>query len=136
MTSALTRARKARFAGLVLLCSSAFCLTGCNDGSGDPNAEIGAHPNLPEPTQYLLPPMHIAHIVGWSKDETPTVAQGLKIQPLAKGLEHPRSVYVLPNGDVLVVEVEVSRNTADQAAQGFDYGLGRIVRHIRRRREQ
>jgi len=48
--------------------------------------------------------MNIAHIVGWSKDETPTVAQGLKIQPLAKGLEHPRSVYVLPNGDVLVVE--------------------------------
>jgi glucose/arabinose dehydrogenase len=48
--------------------------------------------------------MHIAHIVGWSKDEMPTVAQGLKIQALAKGLEHPRSVYVLPNGDVLVVE--------------------------------
>jgi glucose/arabinose dehydrogenase len=102
--SAVTRARKARLAGLMLLCSSALCLTGCNDGSGDPNAEVGAHPNLPEPTQYLLPPMHIAHIVGWSKDETPTVAQGLKIQALAKGLEHPRSVYVLPNGDVLVVE--------------------------------
>jgi glucose/arabinose dehydrogenase len=48
--------------------------------------------------------MHIAHIVGWKKDEMPTVPQGLKIQALATGLEHPRSLYVLPNGDVLVVE--------------------------------
>jgi glucose/arabinose dehydrogenase len=48
--------------------------------------------------------MHIAHIVGWKKDETPTVPQGLKIQALATGLEHPRSLYALPNGDVLVVE--------------------------------
>jgi glucose/arabinose dehydrogenase len=48
--------------------------------------------------------MHIAHIVGWKKDETPTVPQGLKIRALATGLEHPRSLYVLPNGDVLVVE--------------------------------
>ena len=57
-------------------------LAGCNDGSGDPKAQIGANPNLPEPQQYLLPPMHIAHVVGWKKGETPTVAQGLKIQAL------------------------------------------------------
>jgi glucose/arabinose dehydrogenase len=48
--------------------------------------------------------MHIARVVGWKKDETPTVAQGLKIQALASGLQHPRSLYVLPNGDVMVVE--------------------------------
>jgi glucose/arabinose dehydrogenase len=59
---------------------------------------------LPDPQQYLLPPIHIARISGWKKDETPAVAQGLKIQALATGLEHPRSLYVLPNGDVLVVE--------------------------------
>jgi glucose/arabinose dehydrogenase len=48
--------------------------------------------------------MHIAPVVGWKKGETPTVAAGLKITALATGLEHPRSLYVLPNGDVLVVE--------------------------------
>jgi glucose/arabinose dehydrogenase len=95
-------AQRARGSAIVFI--SVLCLTGCDDHSGDAKAQIGPNPNLPEPTQYLMPPMHIARIVGWKKDETPTVAQGLKIQALATGLEHPRSLYVLPNGDVLVVE--------------------------------
>jgi glucose/arabinose dehydrogenase len=89
---------------LALLCASALCLTGCDDPGGDPKAQIGPHPNLPEITQYLMPPMHIAKIVGWKQGETPTVPQGLKVEALATGFEHPRSLYVLPNGDVLVVE--------------------------------
>jgi glucose/arabinose dehydrogenase len=97
-------ARAARIAGLALVCGSAFCLSGCDDGSGDPKAQIGAHPNLPEQAEYLLPPVHIARVVGWKSNETPTVAQGLKIQALATGLQHPRSLHVLPNGDILVVE--------------------------------
>jgi glucose/arabinose dehydrogenase len=48
--------------------------------------------------------MHIAKAIGWSKGETPTVPQGMQVHALATGLEHPRFVYVLPNGDVLVVE--------------------------------
>jgi glucose/arabinose dehydrogenase len=48
--------------------------------------------------------MHLAKVVGWKEGETPTVAAGLKIEALATGLQHPRSLYVLPNGDVLVVE--------------------------------
>jgi glucose/arabinose dehydrogenase len=96
--------RKARVSTLVALCTVASCLAGCGDTGGDPSAQIGPHPTLPEQTQYLLPPMHIARVVGWKKDETPTVPQGLKVQALATGLEHPRSLYVLPNGDVLVVE--------------------------------
>jgi glucose/arabinose dehydrogenase len=48
--------------------------------------------------------MHIAKVVGWNKDETPSVAKGLKIKTMATGLQHPRSLYVLPNGDILVVE--------------------------------
>ncbi|MBR1172158.1 PQQ-dependent sugar dehydrogenase [Bradyrhizobium liaoningense] len=87
-----------------LACASLLGLAGCNDGSGDPNAQVGANPALPEIQQYLLPPIHIARIVGWKKDETPTVAQDLQAKAFATGLQHPRSVYVLPNGDVLVVE--------------------------------
>src|ERR1700724_1940931 len=51
-----------------------------------------------------MPPMRVAKVVGWGKDENPTVPQGLQIHALATGFEHPRSLYVLPNGDVLVVE--------------------------------
>jgi glucose/arabinose dehydrogenase len=89
---------------VVVLCASALSLAACNDGSGDPKAEIGANPSLPPLRQFLFPPMHIARVVGWKQSEKPAVPQDLKIDALATGLEHPRSLYVLPNGDVLVVE--------------------------------
>ncbi|WP_430648947.1 PQQ-dependent sugar dehydrogenase [Bradyrhizobium hipponense] len=78
-------------------------LAGCNDSGGDPKLQIGANPVLPPLHQYLLPPIRIATPVGWGS-ETPKVPQGLQVHALATGLQHPRSVYVLPNGDVLVVE--------------------------------
>jgi glucose/arabinose dehydrogenase len=94
-----------RLLALVVLSAPLLCLAGCNDGSGDPNAQIGPNPKLPDIQQYLLPPMHIARVVGWkNKDETPAVAKGLAIHAFATGLQHPRSLYMLPNGDVLVVE--------------------------------
>jgi glucose/arabinose dehydrogenase/uncharacterized membrane protein len=65
--------------------------------------QYGPNPLLPAPHQYLLPPMHVAATAPWGT-AMPTVAAGLKIEALGTGFEHPRSVYVLPNGDVLVVE--------------------------------
>ena len=60
---------------LVLVAGSALCLASCDDGSGDPNAEIGANPKLPELQQYLMPPMHILNAptklmkgLGYGKD--------------------------------------------------------------------
>jgi glucose/arabinose dehydrogenase len=81
-----------------------FALAGCDDNGGDPKKQIGANPVLPDPQQYLLPPMHIARVAHWEEGEKPTVPQGLQIRALATGLQHPRSLYALPNGDVLVVE--------------------------------
>lgn len=78
-------------------------LTGCNDIGGDPKLQIGANPVLPPLHQYLLPPIRIATPVAWGS-ETPKVPQGLQVHALATGFQHPRSVYALPNGDVLVVE--------------------------------
>ena len=95
-----------------LLCALLALLAGCNDGSGDPKAQIGANPVLPDIQQYLLPPMHIARIVGWKKDEAPDVAQGLQAKAFATGLQHPRSIYVLPDGDVLVVESKAPKAAA------------------------
>jgi len=90
---------KAVFAGVSLL-----GLAACSDDSFDPQSQIGPNPTLPEPQQYLFPPMHLASVVGWKQGEKPTVPKGLRIEALATGLAHPRSLYVLPNGDVLVVE--------------------------------
>ena len=99
--------RRAISPSRLLMAGVAVCglaLAGCDDNGGDPNKQIGANPVLPEPQQYLLPPMHIAKIAHWGEGEKPTVPQGLTIRALATGLQHPRSLYALPNGDVLVVE--------------------------------
>jgi glucose/arabinose dehydrogenase len=80
-----------------------LALTGCGPKPIDPRRQVGPEPYLPPIHEYLLPPMHVAKIVSWN-GATPTVASGLKVQAYAAGLASPRSVYVLPNGDVLVVE--------------------------------
>jgi glucose/arabinose dehydrogenase len=54
--------------------------------------------------------MHLASVIGWKNGETPVVPQGLQIKALATGLAHPRSLYVLPNGDILVVESKAPRS--------------------------
>ena len=54
-----------RLLALALLSAPLLCLAGCNDGSGDPTAQIGPNPVLPDIQQYLMPPMHIARVVGW-----------------------------------------------------------------------
>jgi glucose/arabinose dehydrogenase len=94
-----------RISRLLFLSGGALALAGCgNSTPADPSTQIGANPDLPAPHQYLLPPMKVAKATPWTNGEIPTVAAGLKIEPLATGLMHPRQPYVLPNGDVLIVE--------------------------------
>jgi glucose/arabinose dehydrogenase len=100
------RFRRAISPSHFLMMGAAICglaLAGCDDNGGDPKKQIGANPVLPDPQQYLLPPMHIARVAHWGEGEKPMVPQGLQIRALATGLQHPRSLYALPNGDVLVV---------------------------------
>ena len=101
------RSFHARACALALLATAGASLASLpahSEDNFDPMSQVGPDPVLPEPQQYLFPPMHIAKVVGWKAGETPTVAPGLKIEPLAKNLQHPRALYVFPNGDVLVVE--------------------------------
>ena len=82
-----------------------FALAACGGSSKmDAMSQVGPNPPLPAQNQYLVPPMHVAPVEQWKDGATPTVAPGLKIAALATGFTHPRSLYVLPNGDVLVVE--------------------------------
>jgi glucose/arabinose dehydrogenase len=92
-----------RLAAVLAAGVASLALASCDDAGGDPRVQIGANPVLPAIQQYLVPPIRIAQPVPWGND-SPKVPQGLQIHPLAKGFEHPRSLYVLPNGDVLVVE--------------------------------
>jgi hypothetical protein len=86
------------------LAGLAFAVAACGRTPAPPSTQYGAAPELPAPQQYLLPPMRIAVSKGWGTDQTPDVAPGLQIHAFATGFAHPRTVYTLPNGDVLVVE--------------------------------
>ncbi len=98
-------------------------LGACDTKGGDPARQYGPDPWLPEPQQYLLPPMSVPQVVGWQPGEMPTVAAGMHIQAMATGLMHPRIVYALPNGDVLVVE---SNGPGTEPFRPKDYIQGKI----------
>jgi glucose/arabinose dehydrogenase len=65
---------------------------------------IGPNPQLPQPQNSLIPTVHVAKAVGWPQGAMPTAPAGFKVTAFGSGLAHPRWVYVLPNGDVLVAE--------------------------------
>ncbi|HET6943395.1 MAG TPA: sorbosone dehydrogenase family protein [Sphingomicrobium sp.] len=98
-------------------------LAACDSKGGDPMKQYGPNPVLPEPRQYLLPPMSVPKAVGWKSGETPTVPAGLRIQAMATGLLHPRIVYPLPNGDILVVE---SNGPGTKPYRPKDYIQGKV----------
>ena len=67
-------------------------------------AVAGRRPDISQPREQMFPTVRVAKVVGWPAGTTPTPAQGLKVQQFAAGLDHPRWMYRLPNGDVLVTE--------------------------------
>ncbi|ENX15109.1 hypothetical protein F894_01496 [Acinetobacter sp. CIP 51.11] len=88
-------------------CALLLTMTGCTMPSKSPiNDSYGSQPHLPKPKSRLLPTVNIAPAKGWPEGKMPTPATGLKVQAFAKGLQHPRWLYVLPNGDVLVAETD------------------------------
>ena len=79
-------------------------LAGCETASLPFKAGTGPEPTLPAPNSSLIPTVHIAPAKGWPHGGAPTAAPGLAVRAFATGLDHPRWIYVLPNGDVLVAE--------------------------------
>ena len=66
---------------------------------------FGPQPTLPAPqAKKLVPLVHIAPAKGWPANAAPVPAPGLAVRPFANGMNHPRMLHVLPNGDVLVAE--------------------------------
>lgn len=105
-------------------------LSACAETAKFPvEAGIGAEPKLPEPVKSLIPTVNIAPAQGWENGAAPKPGPGLAVKAFASGLDHPRWLYALPNGDVLVAE---SNRPAD--AEGARSGLvGWIMKKVMKR---
>jgi glucose/arabinose dehydrogenase len=91
-------------------------LCACESESKLPvSAGEGRNPNLPPPTETLIPTVNIAIAKGWPDGGKPKPAAGLRVEALADKLDHPRWLYVLPNGDVLVAETNGPERPRDSA---------------------
>jgi glucose/arabinose dehydrogenase len=85
-------------------------LAACGESAKIPEeAAVGPNPTLPEPVSSLIPTVDIAPAKGWPDGVTPTPANGLAVTAFATGLDHPRWLFVLPNGDVLVAETNAPK---------------------------
>ncbi len=90
-------------------------LAACGTEAVAPDPGIGLAPKLPPPQTSLVPTVSVATAVGWPAGVTPAAAAGLAVTAFAQGLDHPRWVYVLPSGDVLVAE----SNAPPKPDEGF-----------------
>jgi glucose/arabinose dehydrogenase len=77
------------------------------------DAGVGANPQIPPPEKSLLPTLNIAPAKGWPPGGKPIAGDGLSVTAFAAGLDHPRWLYVLPNGDVLVAETNAPPKPQD-----------------------
>ncbi len=94
--------------------SLVISVTACGQMGTQPEAAgIGPNPTLPEPEKSLIPTIHIAPAKGWPAGTKPVAAAGTGVSAFASGLDHPRWVYVLPNGDVLVAETNAPPRPED-----------------------
>ncbi len=100
-------------------------LSACGDVAKlERNADTGPNPVLVAPNHSVLPTVRIAPATGWTRGATPRPAAGLAVNAYADGLDHPRWLYVLPNGDVLVAENNAPAKPDDRKGiRGWIMGL-------------
>ncbi|NQE63782.1 sorbosone dehydrogenase family protein [Caulobacter sp. RHG1] len=94
-----------RFREILIIGGAVAALGACSQAPLETSKiGYGANPELPAPTKTLIPTVSVSEVVGWPAGVTPKAPAGFKVQPFASGLDHPRWMLVLPNGDVLVAE--------------------------------
>ena len=125
MVSRLPSPIAMRVVSFVVLLTVAASASGCGSTASLPvSAGVGPSPELPAPNRSLFPTANVADAVGWRSGQTPTAASGLAVSAFAEGFDHPRWLYVLPNGDVLVAE---SNAPPEAGTNGL---RGRIKKHF------
>jgi glucose/arabinose dehydrogenase len=90
--------------------------------------DTGLDPVIAKPAPSAIPTVHIAPATGWPANTTPVAAAGLSVRPFASGLDHPRWLYVLPNGDVLVAETN-----APPGKSGIGGIKGKVMGSVKKR---
>jgi glucose/arabinose dehydrogenase len=87
-----------------LALAAALALVACGQPAPPAERGYGDNPQLPEPQSRMLPTVNTADAVGWPDGAAPTAPEGFTVTRYAENLDHPRWIYLLPNGDVLVAE--------------------------------
>jgi glucose/arabinose dehydrogenase len=110
---------------IALLVLAAVGLAGCASSAKLPvSAGTGPSPTLPAPDKSLIPLVHVVTAKGWAEGAKPLAAEGTAVAAFARDLDHPRWLYVLPNGDVLVAETNAPPRPEDnKGIKGFFFKL-------------
>src|SRR3954464_8365470 len=111
---------RARYLSLLVL----VLVAACSEKATVP-LQTGADPELPQPSHNLIPTVQIAPAQGWPEGALPKAAAGTEVAAFATGLDHPRWLYVLPNGDVLVAET----NAPERPEEGKGV-KGRVMKSV------
>ncbi|PTQ73095.1 sorbosone dehydrogenase family protein [Pseudomonas sp. GV071] len=115
-------ARLLPFTLLAVACSS------CAETASQPTAVgFGPNPQLPAPESSLVPTVNVAKAIGWPAGAKPVAAAGTQVNAFAEGLDHPRWLYVLPNGDVLVAESNTPPPEQDPGFSIKNFVAGKIM---------
>ena len=106
---------------ILILGVTLTALAACGQSQGQQNSAVGYGPNprLPKPSGGLIPTIKVSEVVGWPAGVTPRAPAGFRVQPFAQGLDHPRWLLVLPNGDVLVAETNGPPKKEPNGLRGF-----------------
>lgn len=114
---------------LPALVAAASLVAACGEVARLPvEAGMGPRPELPAPNTTLIPTVNTARAVGWSETGLPTPASGLAVTAYARGLDHPRWLYVLPNGDVLVAETNAPPKPPEMSGGLKDWAAGIVMK--------
>ncbi|MEO6624593.1 MAG: sorbosone dehydrogenase family protein, partial [Burkholderiaceae bacterium] len=107
------------FPTLAILAAAALNAA-CSDISKLPESSgVGSAPHLPAPYTSLIPTVKVAPARGWPAGAQPSPAAGMAVTAFARGLDHPRWLYTLPNGDVLVAESNKPASAEEGAKFSF-----------------
>jgi glucose/arabinose dehydrogenase len=113
---------------VVAASAAASALPDCVQAADAPESsagEYGPNPTIGPPDKHLVPTIHVAKAVGWPQGGKPTAGVDTQVEAFARDLEHPRWLYVLPNGDVLVAETDAPKKPDD--SKGIEGKVHKMV---------
>lgn len=103
---------------VLLVAAGAYVLHG-NPTDRLPSSTVGRNPQLVDPEPEKFPTISIPKPIGWKAGEAPTAANGLVVNRFAEGLDHPRTMLLLPNGDIIVAETNRPGTNQPGGVTGF-----------------